>query len=152
MISVDSNLLLYAYDADCPFHQASWNFLESLSKADVVISEFSLVEFYGLLRNSAVLSEPLKPDEAVDVVAGYRNHPRWIVAGFPEGATKRLHDQLWKLAAQPGFAFRRIYDARLALVLREYGVKEFATANVKDFESFGFKRVWNPLVEPPDAL
>ena len=24
-------------------------------------------------------------------------------------------------------------------------VTEFATANIKDFEDFGFKRVWNPL-------
>jgi predicted nucleic acid-binding protein len=37
-------------------------------------------------------------------------------------------------------------DARLALTLRHHGVTEFATSNVKDFEGFGFNRVWNPLV------
>ena len=26
-----------------------------------------------------------------------------------------------------------------------HGVTEFATANVKDFQGFGFTRVWNPL-------
>jgi hypothetical protein len=31
----------------------------------------------------------------------------------------------------------------LALWLRRQGVTEFATANVKDFEGFGFDRVWN---------
>jgi len=28
---------------------------------------------------------------------------------------------------------------------RHHGVTEFATANVKDFEGFGFARVWNPI-------
>ncbi|MFM8358316.1 MAG: hypothetical protein ACKOET_07130 [Verrucomicrobiota bacterium] len=32
--------------------------------------------------------------------------------------------------------------------LRHDGVTEFATANVKDFEGFGFERVWNPLLTP----
>jgi uncharacterized protein len=48
------------------------------------------------------------------------------------------------------FARRRIYDARLALSLRRQGIKEFATANVADFEDFGFERVWNPLEPPAD--
>jgi hypothetical protein len=50
-----------------------------------------------------------------------------------------------KGAAAPQFARRRIYDTRLALTLRHHGVSDFATANVKDFEGFGFSRVWNPL-------
>ena len=49
-------------------------------------------------------------------------------------------------AESPAFARRRIYDARTALCLRAFGVKEFATANEKDFEGFGFERVWNPLL------
>ena len=56
-----------------------------------------------------------------------------------------LHDELWGLAAETSFARRRIYDARLALSLRRQGVTELATANVKDFQDFGFARVWNPV-------
>ena len=40
---------------------------------------------------------------------------------------------------------RRIYDARLAQSLRRQGVTELATGNVKDFQDFGFARVWNPV-------
>lgn len=50
------------------------------------------------------------------------------------------------LAATADFAIRRIVDARLALTLRHHGVTDFATSNVKDFEGFGFTRVWNPLL------
>ena len=52
---------------------------------------------------------------------------------------------VWVLAAESGFARRRIIDARLALTLRHHGVTEFATRNVRDFESFGFERVWSPI-------
>ena len=33
----------------------------------------------------------------------------------------------------------------LPIPIRAFGVTEFATANVKDFDGFGFQKVWNPL-------
>lgn len=44
------------------------------------------------------------------------------------------------------FAPRRAYDWRVALTLTQQGVTEFATVNTKDFQDFGFTRVWNPLI------
>jgi len=32
-----------------------------------------------------------------------------------------------------------------ALALQAFGVTEFATANIKDFEGLGFAKVWNPI-------
>ena len=57
-----------------------------------------------------------------------------------------IMESVWAMAAAPDFAIRRIVDARLALTLRHHGVTEFATSNVKDFDGFGFTRVWNPLL------
>jgi hypothetical protein len=59
--------------------------------------------------------------------------------------SRELHDDLWRRAADPGFARRRIYDARTALSLTTFGVTDFATLHLKDFQDFGFRRVWNPL-------
>jgi uncharacterized protein len=145
MISIDSNLLLYSYSEASPLHGRAHRFVESLAAVDdVAISELVLVEFYTLLRNPAVLVKPLDAAEAVGVIQTYRHHPYWMVLGFdPEGVG--LHDELWRLAAESGFARRRVYDARLGLSLRRQGVTDFATANVKDFEGLGFRRVWNPL-------
>lgn len=53
-------------------------------------------------------------------------------------------DRTWERSARTG-AFRRIFAVRLALTLRHHGVREFGTANIKDFRDFGFERVWNPL-------
>ena len=53
--------------------------------------------------------------------------------------------EVWRHAAAPAFARRRIIDARLALTLRAGGVTDLATRNVKDFTDFGFDRVWDPF-------
>lgn len=148
MLSLDANLLLYAYSEGAPEHEPAQAFLRGLSaREDVALSEFVLTEFYLLLRNPAVLAKPLSPANAVNVVQAYRAHPRWRTVGFPPDS-RGVHAALWELAATPSFARRRIYDARTALTLRAFGVTEFATANVKDFEGLGFAKVWNPLGRP----
>ena len=147
MLSIDANLLLYGYNEDSPRHELALTFLTELgAREDVAISELVLTEFYALLRNPAVLTKPLQPGEAVRVVQQYRQHPRWALFGCGTDSAE-LHDELWSLAKRADFSRRRIYDARTALSLRRQGVTEFATANVRDFKGFGFKRVWNPLEE-----
>ena len=145
MISIDANILLYSFSSESPFHSAALAFIEGLSADEnVALSEFVLTEFYLLLRNPAVLQNPLGASEAAAVIASYRKHPRWKTLGFPP-SSRDLHDDLWQRAASHGFARRRIYDARTALSLLAFGVTDFATLNLKDFQDFGFKRVWNPL-------
>lgn len=146
MISVDTNLLLYAYNQASPHHQAAYGWMSSLQREEnVAISELVLAELHGLLRNPAVLKEPLSAEEAVEIIQTYRSHPRWRLIGFPV-ESRRLHDALWQMARRKDFAFRRLYDARSALTMTTQGVTDFATVNVKDFEGLGFRRVWNPLV------
>lgn len=145
MLSIDTNLLLHAINEDSPSHASASTWLTSLrDDEEVAISEFILAELHGLLRNPAVLKHPLAADDAVEVIQTYRRHPRWRLIGFPV-ESRSLHDTLWQKARQKDFAFRRIYDARSALTMIAQGVTEFATANVKDYEGLGFRRVWNPL-------
>jgi toxin-antitoxin system PIN domain toxin len=145
MLSIDTNLLFFAFAADRPEHARASEWLEGLiTRKDVALSEFVLVELYNLLRNSAVLKKPLSAAEAAVVVQTYRQHPHWKILGFPRDS-KRMHDELWNLAAKAGLPRRRIFDARQAYSLLHQGVRSFATANVKDFEGLGFERVWNPL-------
>ncbi len=147
MLSIDANILLYAVNTASPWNESAHAWLTSIQRAEeVALSEFILAEFYGLLRNSAVLKRPLAAAEAVEVIQTYRRHPRWRLLGFP-AESRPLHDMLWEKARAKEFAFRRLYDARTALTLVAHGVTEFATANVKDFEGFGFARVWNPLTQ-----
>jgi hypothetical protein len=145
VISLDTNLLFLAFAADRPEHGAAQDFVKALSmRDDVAVSEFVMIEFYNLLRNPAVVRRPLSSADAVEVVQVYRRHPAWMLLGFTSDSV-RLHDALWSWAARPDATRNRLYDARLALTLRHHGVTEFATRNVKDFQGFGFKKVWDPL-------
>jgi toxin-antitoxin system PIN domain toxin len=145
MLSMDTNILLYAYNEASPWHDAAFAWMSSIQQnEDVAISEFILAEFYGLLRNPAVLKHPLTAEEAVEVIQTYRSHPRWRLIGFPT-ESRPLHDTLWEKATGKTFAFRRFYDTRSALTLIAQGVTDFATVNVKDFEGIGFRKIWSPL-------
>jgi uncharacterized protein len=145
MLSIDANILLYACNSASPWNAAAHAWLTSIQREEnVAISELILAEFYGLLRNPAVLKHPLPADEAVEVIQAYRTHPRWRLIGFPI-ESRPLHDTLWQRARAKDLAFRKLYDARSALTMTAQGVTEFATVNVKDFEGLGFRKVWNPL-------
>jgi len=145
MQSVDTNILFHALNEDSPQHPRAMVFVESLTeREDVAISEFMLAELYRLLRNPAVLVRPLDASGAVRIIRHFRSHPRWKLIGSPID-DRAMHEALWVNAAKSGFAFRRLYDVRMALTLRQHGITEFATANVRDFTGLGFARVWNPL-------
>jgi len=141
VISIDTNLLLYAFNRDCVEHQGARAFLGALSsRRDVAIAELVLVELYVLLRNPAVVRTPLGPSEAAALGQAFRRHPRWALVD-----TSAVMDRVWAAAARPAAARRHIFDARLAHTLLDYGVTEFATRNTRDFEAFGFDRVFDPL-------
>jgi len=145
MISIDTNILFAAIDADHSLHRKAAAFIDSLQdRDDVVISEFVLLELYSLLRNPVVLTKPLSASAAVDVCEAFRQHPTWQVIGFPPDS-RRFHDQFWPRLRGRDFVRRRAFDWRAGLSLIQQGVTEFATVNVRDFQGFGFERVWNPL-------
>ena len=140
MLSIDTHLLVYAQNTGCDEHRRARAFLSACRERDVVICELVLVELYLVLRSAAIVSRPLAAEDAVEVCSAYRNNPRWrLVEHAPVMA------EVWDRAKATDFARRRIIDARLALTLRHHGVTELATANVRDFQGFGFVRVWNPI-------
>ena len=149
VISFDTNILLYSLHAGSDQHLAAREFFHGLesSSEPVVISELVLTELYCLLRNPVVVAKPLSPPVAVDIIQRFRSHPSWrLLEETPP--THRIMDQVWARARQEAFPRRAIYDARLALFLRSWGVTHFATHNVKDFQHFGFAHVWDPLTSP----
>ena len=141
MISIDTNLLLYSLNRDCPEHGAARAFVEACAgRRDVAIAELVLVELYVLLRNPAVVRQPLDAVDAAALCRAFRRHPRWALVD-----TAGVMDRVWAAAARPGVARRHVFDARLAHTLLDNGVTELATRNTRDFEGFGFERVFDPI-------
>jgi len=145
MTSCDTNILFIALEKSRPGHDRARAFLEAhAADSDFALCELVLLELYTLLRNPVIARKPLSASKAVALIQSLRANPRWDVLDYP-GPGSGIMDDIWRRAAETGFARRRVFDARIALTLRSYGVKEFATANAKDFQGFGFERVWNPL-------
>jgi toxin-antitoxin system PIN domain toxin len=147
MMSCDTNVLFAVLDSGSVYHASAVAFLQGLRDSERFgLCELVLVELYGLLRNPTVSQRPQSGEDAARIIQRFRSHPRWQLLDYP-GAESGLMNRLWELAAKADFPYKRVYDARLALTLRYHGVTEFATRNVKDFQGFGFERVWNPLAE-----
>ena len=144
MISFATNLLFYSLNPGSIWHGAAVAFLqEQLSRPGmrVVLTDYVLVELYVLLRNPAVMAQPLSAKAARDLVTAY-----WDIPSVMRVEHAIVMDEVWEAAGAKAFARRRIFDAWLALTLRRSGVTHFATGNVADFQGWGFEKVWNPLV------
>jgi predicted nucleic acid-binding protein len=144
VIGIDTNVLLYSLNPDSIWHEAAVSFLLKnlgVPTVRVAITDYVLVELYVLLRNPAVMAKALTARAARDLVTAY-----WDVPNVLRVENANVMDEVWNLAGGRDFARRRVFDARLALTLKQVGVTEFATANVKDFEGWGFEKVWNPLL------
>lgn len=142
MISADTNLFLYAANSASPHHQAAMGFFHSVAtNPDFVVCELVLVEIYMQLRNPSVMRKPLDAQAAAKFCGTLKTHPVWQQVDY----VGDISNDLWKWATTNTRGFRHIIDARLALTLVHHGVTDFATANVKDFQSFSFRKVWFPL-------
>ena len=107
----------------------------------VAIADYVLVELYSHLRNPVVMAHPLSAVAARDLVISY-----WKIPNVMRIENAPIMDAVWALAGGKNFARRQIFDARIALTLRHHGVTHLATSNVKDFQGWGFEKVWNPLL------
>jgi toxin-antitoxin system PIN domain toxin len=146
MNSLDTNILIYAINSDCPEHSAAWQVYEAMLQhpANWILSDQVLFEFYRALRNSKILQNPLNHQQALKQVEFLRNRSGirpcayntglWsdLINGFGQGNPKSTH----------------IFDRVLAVTLRHHGVTTFYTRNTKDFEGFGFTVVINPIDVP----
>lgn len=143
MLSADTNLFIHAADPDSPSHRRALEFFAGLPawEDEFVVCELVLVELYMQLRNGAIFVKPYTAREAAAHCQAMKQNPLWRCIDYEAKISARL----WQWAAETKAGFRQIIDARLALTLRHHGVTKLATANVKDFKSFGFERVWNPL-------
>jgi len=144
MTSCDTNILFYSLNKDCPEYGKSRIFLESQSENEnFCICELVLVELYVLLRNPKMNRHPASAQQAVAVIQQFRSNPSWRVIDYPGG----LMNDIWNYAGHRNSAYRSIFDARLAFTLLHHNVKDFATRNIKDFESFKFRKIWDPAGE-----
>lgn len=143
MKSLDTNILLYAINSDCSEHARAAALVEdALAAPDTwIVADQVFFELYRLLRNPAVLANPLSAGEADHTISWYRSRSGWLHCSYEISMMGRI-SRYWN---DPSFSPRNTFDLVLAITLAENGVRHFYTRNLGDFETFGVFDVRNPI-------
>ncbi|XOV70635.1 MAG: PIN domain-containing protein [Verrucomicrobiota bacterium] len=143
MNSLDTNLLIYAVNRGCEEHVQAKKVYEWMLNApsDWIISDQILFEFYRGLRHPKILERPLNHREALKQITFLREDSGVLHCTYETSFWDNLiHDKKWK----PGKSVH-VFDRVLAVTLLKNGVKTFYTRNTKDFKSFEFDQLINPI-------
>ena len=146
MILVDTNVLIYAVDADSIHHSASRAWLESaLSGTDRVgFAWIVVLAFLRITTHRKIMVRPLSPEDAIAYVDS------WLEQPFSELIGPRTHHWplLRNLLHAAGTAGNLTSDAHLAALALENGAVVCSTDN--DFRRYpGIEQI-NPLLSAGD--
>lgn len=143
MKSMDTNVLLYALNRDCPEHERcrALVFRALDDPESWIIADQVWFELYCLLRSPKVLKRPLTPGEASAAIAWYRDRSGWLHCAWETSMMGDLMDR-W---THDTFPRRKTFDAVLGTTLARNGVRQLYTRNTKDFDGFPGLRAIDPL-------
>jgi toxin-antitoxin system PIN domain toxin len=143
MLLVDTNILVYASDADSPFHAGSLGWLErQRRRADAWYTTWSILyEFLRITTHPRVMRHPWNVTDAWSFVQA-------MLASSGLGilvATERhamVAEQV--IGEIPHLSGNLLHDAHTAILMREHGIRQICTRDA-DFHRFPFLEVIDPL-------
>ena len=141
--SLDTNILVYAADADALEHGLARTLLESAltNPEEWILADQVLFEFYKALRNPRIFRKPLNAAAAAERVRFLR-----VEAGFLHCCYELKHwDELLPRLGKTGFPYQQTHDLLLGVTLKSNGVTRFYTRNTKDFSEMNFEELINPI-------
>lgn len=141
MILPDVNLLVYAYNADAPFHASAKAWWERLlsEMRPVGIAWVVMLGFVRLMSSPRVLLEPMSPAEAAAHVRTWLARPATVIV--TPGPTHL--DVLEALLAGPSVGSRLVTAVHLAALAIEHQAE--LHSNDGDFARFPGLRWHNPV-------
>jgi uncharacterized protein len=142
VIAVDTNILVYAADADSQWHAGSRNWIERRrSQPDAwYVTWPILYEFMRVTTHPRVLRRPWSIAEAWGFVSTLLGSPGLAVLV----ATERHAAVAAQVIAElPWLSGNLIHDAHTAILMREHGVAKICTRDA-DFHRFSFLEVVDP--------
>ena len=130
---VDTNILVYALDADAPQHGSARALLEAArSDASTVLFVTSqiLCEFYSIVTNPRRVSKPRTSIEAVNAISSLLGFLH--VLPVPASAVDGLLDLLRRNPVTGG----EVFDLQIVAAMQANGIQRIYTSNVADFAVF----------------
>lgn len=140
---LDTNLLLYAANADAPENEAAVAFLTRAAAAAEgwYLTEGICYEFLRVSTHPAIFPRPLSADEALSFLEVLLEQERIGLLAASARHWAALRDLLGELHHPAGNLF---FDVRTAALMREHGVRKIYTSD-RDFLQFSDLEVLDPL-------
>jgi uncharacterized protein len=132
LLAVDTNVLVYAADADSQFHRPCRDWLER---------QRALYEFMRVTTHPRVMRRPWSAPAAWEFVVALLASP-----GLAILVPTQLHaDVAGQIISElPHLAGNLLHDAHTAILMREHGIGRICTRDT-DFNQFPFLEVVDPL-------
>ena len=143
MLAVDTNVLVYAADADSEFHVPCRNWLErQRPRPDAWYISWPIIyEFLRVTTHPRVMRRPWNAAAAWRFVTALLASPGLAVLV----ATQRHADVAGEVFAElPHLAGNLLHDAHTAILMREHGIRRICTRDT-DFNQFPFLEVIDPV-------
>lgn len=142
MLVVDTNILIYAADADSEWHTVSRGWLDCRrSRPDAWYTTWPILyEFLRVTTHKRVMKRPWSVTQAWSFVAALLASPGLGVLT----ATPRHADVAAEVFRElPKLSGNLLHDAHTAILMREHGIRTICTRDA-DFERFPFLDVIEP--------
>lgn len=129
---IDTNVLVYALDADAPQHAAARALLETAREAGATLFVTSQIicEFYSIVTNPRRVSKPRSAADAVTAISGLLAFLH--VLPIPAPTAGGLLDLLRRHPVTGG----DVFDLQIVATMQANGVQRIYTFNTADFEVF----------------
>lgn len=143
MLVVDTNILVYAADADSPMHARCREWLErQRARPDAWYTTWPILyEFMRVTTHARVMRQPWSAGQAWGFVSALLSSPGLGVL-VP---TQRHADVAAQVITDlPFLAGNLLHDAHTAILMREHGIRQICTRDT-DFHRFTFLEVVDPI-------
>jgi uncharacterized protein len=143
VLAVDTNILIYAADADSPFHPAAYAWLErQRARPDAWYTTWGILyEFLRVTTHPRVMRKPWTAPQSWSFVSVLLASPGLGVLVPTDRHERVVSDVVSELPALAGNLFN---DAHTAVLMREHGIRRICTHDT-DFHRFPFLEVFDPV-------
>ncbi len=132
-VLLDTNVLVYASNADAPVHERALAIVERAlaGELDAALTPQVLAEYLAVVTDPRRLEHPIAPRDAQGQVDALLDGPMRLLT-LGDATTRRLAE----LAAAYDVRAQRLYDLHLVATMLAHGVLTIYTANVRDFRRY----------------